>query len=94
MMSSPGMSGSLAGTCTVKTHHDLCLFLGGSDDSFTGDLLRLIAKADPGNRERLRLAYPRVVAAWQVWDKAASPLSADQLDKMIIWWMKKLEPEW
>ena len=39
--------------------------------SFTGDLLRLIAKADPGNRARLRAGFPKHVAAWEMWQ--ASP---------------------
>jgi hypothetical protein len=45
------------------TWHELCLFLGGSPSSFTGQLLELVAKADPGDRERLREAFPRQVAA-------------------------------
>lgn len=51
---------------------DLALALGGSEDSFTGKLLQLIAKADPSNRDRLRLGFPRVVRAWELW-MATSP---------------------
>lgn len=46
---------------------DLALFLGGSEDSFTGDLVHLIAKADPGNRIRLQEAFPAEVDAYQTW---------------------------
>ena len=64
----------------VKTWHELCLALGGDVTSFTGDLLRLIEKADPGNRARLRAGFPKHVAAWEMWQ--ASPdggLTAAQL---------------
>jgi hypothetical protein len=50
---------------------ELCLFLNGSPDSFTGRLLELIAKADPGNRARLRSAFPRQAAAWEAWQEIA-----------------------
>ncbi len=58
---------------------DLASALGGSEDSFTGCLLKLIAKADPDNRERLRLAYPRVVRAWEVWMTMRPTPTADEL---------------
>ena len=51
----------------VETWGELCLALGGSRDSFTGLLLTLIEKADPGNRARLRAGFPRQVAAWERW---------------------------
>lgn len=47
---------------------DLALFLGGSDDSFTGDLLRLMRKADPGNRRVLAGAFPREDEALRKWE--------------------------
>lgn len=50
----------------------LARFLGGSEDSFTGMLLVLMQKADPGNLARLRLAFPREVRAWETWN-AMSP---------------------
>lgn len=62
----------------VQTVSDLAQFLGGSDTSFTGDLLRLIAKADVGNRARLRLAFPEHVSAWEAW-MATSPPSVENL---------------
>jgi len=47
---------------------DLAVFLGGSEDSFTGLLIVLMQKADHGNLARLRLAFPREVRAWEVWN--------------------------
>jgi hypothetical protein len=58
---------------------DLALALGGADSSFTGELLRLIAKADPANRERLREGYPRQVRAWELWMGTTSPLTETEL---------------
>lgn len=49
----------------------LCLALGGSVDSWTGDFLRLLGKSDPEHRARLRLAAPGMVAAWQAWQEHA-----------------------
>jgi hypothetical protein len=48
---------------------DLALFLDGSESSFTGMLLVLIAKAQstPENFSRLELAFPRAVKAWKTW---------------------------
>lgn len=34
---------------------------------FSAHLIRLIAKADGGNRERLRLAFPDAVEAFEDW---------------------------
>lgn len=42
---------------------------GGTN--FTSMLFTLIAKADHENRERLRVAFPDVVEAWESWQ--ASP---------------------
>jgi hypothetical protein len=68
----------------VETWHELCLALGGDVTSFTGDLLRLIAKADPGNRARLRAGFPKHVAAWEAW-QAADPgaLTAGELQAAL-----------
>lgn len=60
---------------------DLALALGGSEDSFTGKLLQLIAKADPDNRERLRLGFPRIVRGWEIWMATSpTPTAAELLD--------------
>lgn len=41
--------------------------MSGKGDWFTSHLLRLIAKADPVNRERLRMGFPDEVAAYERW---------------------------
>jgi hypothetical protein len=51
---------------------DLARFLGGSEDSFTGLLLVLLQKADPGNVARIKTGFPDVVRAWETWN-AMSP---------------------
>lgn len=61
--------------------HGLCRFLDGMPDSFAGLLLSLAEKADPGNREKLRGAFPRHVAAWEEW-RARAPLSWGELDRL------------
>lgn len=63
----PMFFGAMNAGDTIRTAGDLARFLGGDADSFTGDLLHLIAKADPGNRERLGIAFSREVCAWQLW---------------------------
>lgn len=51
---------------------DLARFLGGSESSFTGQLLLLLQKADPGNVARIRMGFPEIVEAWETWN-ATSP---------------------
>ena len=46
---------------------DLALFLGGSEDSWTGVFLGLVAKSDPRHRHQLSLAFPVAVRAWEIW---------------------------
>ena len=41
--------------------------LAGYGDWFSAQLLRLIAKADYNNRERLRTAFPEHVQAYEDW---------------------------
>lgn len=41
--------------------------LNGEGDWFSAQLIRLIGKADDGNRERLRIAFPDHVAAFDDW---------------------------
>lgn len=41
--------------------------MAGHGDWFTARLLRLIAKADDGNRERIRLGFPDEVALFEKW---------------------------
>lgn len=51
----------------------LAVLLGGSGDSFTGQLLALMMKADPGNRQRLALAFPWHHVALAVWQNLDAP---------------------
>lgn len=66
---------------------DLARFLGGDDTSFTGDLLRLIAKArfSPENLNRLVRGFPRAVAAWIMWDTLCygAPPTAGDLARIL-----------
>lgn len=66
----------------VHDHHGLCLALGGDTDSFTGDLLRLVAKADPVNRTRLMLAFPGEVVAWEHWVAKAPAITAGEIVRL------------
>lgn len=66
----------------VTTFHDLALFLGGSRDSWTGDLLRLIAKSDPEHRDALREAFPVHVAVWTRWNASAPPQTVAQMTEV------------
>lgn len=69
---------------------DLAVFLGGSEDSFTGKLLELIAKAQstPENIGRLELAFPREVTAWKVWGSMSPAPTFRQMREAL----KALEP--
>lgn len=51
----------------VSSTDDLALVLGGAPSSFTGHLLRLYAKADPGNRARLAAVFPYEAIAYETW---------------------------
>lgn len=52
---------------------DLAEFLGGSSDSFTGQLLNLYAKADSGNKRRLAESFPLECRAYEVWRTTEVP---------------------
>lgn len=41
--------------------------LGGRADNFHALLYRLIAKADPMHRARIRAGFPNEVKAWEMW---------------------------
>lgn len=69
----------LADKAMVSSWHELCLFLGGTPDSFTGRLLDLVQKSDPVDRARLRAAYPRHVAAFEAWQLEAPHIAAGEL---------------
>lgn len=48
-----------------ETHMDD--IMAGHGDWFTAQLLRLCAKADAGNLERIREGFPDVVATYEEW---------------------------
>jgi hypothetical protein len=60
---------------------DLALFLGGDETSFTGELLKLVAKAQstPERFAALAAAFPREVTAWRVWMACPAPVTAAAL---------------
>lgn len=60
---------------------DLALALGGCFDSFTGQLLQLVVKAQATaqNYERLLAAFPRIVRAWEIWMATDPAPTAEQL---------------
>lgn len=66
----------------------LILACGGSPadepsrPSFTGMLLAVIEKADYANRARLRAAYPREVAAYEIWFSSDGQATVGQLRKL------------
>lgn len=51
----------------MPTLYELALFLRGSETSFTGQLLRLMMKADPGHRARLARGFPVEAEALEAW---------------------------
>ena len=69
----------------IPTTAQLALFLGGSEDSFTGMLLVLIAKAQatPENFSRLELAFPEAVAAWRMWQSMSPAPTFRQLREAL-----------
>lgn len=82
-MSDQTTVGALPAAHRLNDIGDLALALGGDQTSFTGQLLGLIAKADPGNRERLRVAFPRIVRGWELWLELAPDLTAEQLQQLL-----------
>lgn len=86
---------TLTDTDPVNTHAHLARFLGGSDDSFTGQLLDLFAKAmaTPANTERLQLAFPYHYLAWRTWMLVTPAPTAGELRTLVtealdtvMWW--------
>ena len=51
---------------------DIPHWQNGTGDWFTIKLLALIAKADPQNRERIRLGFPQEVEAYERWMRSNS----------------------
>lgn len=79
----PQTYGGLAADQVISRTGALAVFLGGSEDSFTGILLYLTSKADPGNRARLRSAFPRQVRAWETWMSTVPAPTAAQLAALL-----------
>lgn len=76
-------TGALAPDARIRLLSDLALFLWGSEDSFTGFLLYLIAKADLFNLARLRIAFPETVAAYEAWQRCDPAPTAAELRNAI-----------
>lgn len=72
----------MPGDAEVGDLSTLALFLGGDGTSFTGDLLRLIGKADPVNLNKLAAAYPRHVRAFLMW-RACAPIPVRTLVALL-----------
>jgi hypothetical protein len=68
---------------TIGTTAYLALFLGGSVDSFTGKLLELMQKADPGNLARLDRAFPREARARDMWNSMSPAPTFAQLREAL-----------
>lgn len=58
----------------------LARYLGGDDDSFTGDLLRLMMKADGRNRSQLQIGFPFELLALEVWQSIEPAPTGRALD--------------
>lgn len=60
---------------------DLAIALGGSESSFTGEVLLLIAKAQmsPENLAALRMAFPQLVQAYDLWMAMRPTPTCDEL---------------
>lgn len=54
--------------------------MSGKGDWFTSHLLRLIAKADLMNRERLRMGFPDHVAAYERWLASEGEFSNERIE--------------
>lgn len=67
----------------ISTTGELAIFLGGSETSFTGQLLALFAKADPGNWQRLANAFPEEALALIAWTEADPAPTWAQLAQLL-----------
>lgn len=68
----------------VEDLADLARIVGGSHDSFKGQLLALMRKADPGNRARLASAFRYEHTMLSVWEDFADPPTWRQLHNAYI----------
>jgi hypothetical protein len=69
-------------TPVTDTGH-LAVVLGGSEDSFTGMLLELMHKADPGNRMKLAQAFPLAHIALEIWMALPEPPTFAQMQEIM-----------
>lgn len=60
---------------------DLARAMGGDETSFIGEVLKLVPKAQnkPENLAALRLAFPALVRAWEVWMSMSPTPTCDEL---------------
>lgn len=49
------------------------MLYGNNPTNFHADLYRLISRADPNNRARLRVAYPMEVRVWEEYQASKTP---------------------
>lgn len=75
--------GGLHPDTRLSASGDLARLLGGSPDSFTGRLLELAAHADPGNKHRLRTAFPRELRAWEIWMQTEPAPTAGAMAELL-----------
>jgi hypothetical protein len=76
-------TGALAPDQKVSTTTALAKFLCGDDDSFTGNLLRLMQHADRDNARRLGQAFPREWAALHTWLETLEVPTAAELAETL-----------
>jgi hypothetical protein len=66
------------GLPSAPSEHDLehvgTALAGGTN--FTAEILRLVAKSDPGNRARMKVAFRREVEAFERWER--TPLDSER----------------
>jgi len=58
-------------TDAIIWRHEMESAMSGHGTWFTSHLLRLIAKADHENMERIRLGFPASVAAYERWQSSS-----------------------
>lgn len=68
----------------VESLQSLALFLGGDETSWTGQLLRLIAKSDHEHQAALREAFPLTVQAFLTWRMGDGITVADLTEVLEI----------
>ena len=59
--------------------------VAGHGDWFTAHLLRLIAKADNENRDRIRAGFPEEVAAYEWWHSHGEDEPIPPREELLQW---------